>query len=573
MKTKFTIKHIDYQFDKNVSKRISNSFLVILFIIVGLYDVSAQEINPLQSANGFNLFTQNDAKLGANGSEMEGPAAIGGDLTITGSYNVYMNNLNGFPIPYSINGDPIALAVNGKVNFDFSQSWEYFRILNDAFAKINNSIGLKEVTQDINHAQINLRLVKTDDALDAQGIEFAKKKTDFNSDVFASTEIDFNSAFLDLQNSSTILATKTDDFVGLKANGNNIANASNLPSNTNLEIQLYSGANYLNIPSSELNKINEIKLTGVTLGNGSNNTGFLIINVIGNGSFEWKPGNLLPGGDANAPYVLYNFRDITELKLGQWGQEVIGSILAPNADIKKTAEHIQNIVGQIIGKSFDGQLGSGEVHYRPFLGQVNLDNPEPDYPNIDLVKTGTYIDTNNNGQIDAGDQIEYVFTITNIGNVPLTNILVFDAKLPNLPSSPIALDPEESDNTGFTALYTLTSADLNAGYVSNTATVNAKDPNNQEVSDTDSTTLTFGIDEGLNCNEFDAFAGSGFSVNNSKSGLLVQTDDWINKGRLIDGNPSNYASSGSLLSLGSKKWIEAKNENGFVSAGSYAGFM
>lgn len=379
MKTNFTTEP---RLIGSFMKMIFKLMLIILFMTIGSFKLSAQEVNPLNAANGFNLFTEGNANLGSNGSEMEGPAAIGGDLTITGSYNIYMNNLNGFPIPYSISGDPIALAVNGKVNFNFSQSGERFRVLNGAFAKINNAIGLREVSLDNNHAQINLRLVKSNDAWDAQGIEFVKKKTDFNSDVFASTGIDFNNAFLDLRSVSLQLAGKTDDFAGLKVNGANITNASNLSNNTNLEVQLHSGVNYLNIPSSQLNKINEINLTGVSLGDGTNNTGFLIINVTGNGSFEWHPGNLSPGGDANASYLLYNFPNITELKFTQQGQEVRGSILAPTADIKKTIQHNHNIVGQIIGKTFDGQLGSGEVHYRPFLGKINLEENEPSICNI-----------------------------------------------------------------------------------------------------------------------------------------------------------------------------------------------
>ncbi|WP_062053368.1 gliding motility-associated C-terminal domain-containing protein [Aquimarina longa] len=104
--------------------------------------------------------------------------------------------------------------------------------------------------------------------------------------------------------------------------------------------------------------------------------------------------------------------------------------------------------------------------------------------NLALTKTGNYVDTNRNGTLNIGDQIEYTFTVENIGNVPITNITL-DDPLPGVEiiGDPIDLDTGEKDSTTFSALYTLTEEDLISGSVSNQATVTGLDPDGNEVVD------------------------------------------------------------------------------------------
>lgn len=86
-----------------------------------------------------------------------------------------------------------------------------------------------------------------------------------------------------------------------------------------------------------------------------------------------------------------------------------------------------------------------------------------------------------------------MFSVTNTGNVPLSNVRVTD----NNPSvtvtgSPIAsLAPGETNSTSVTGIYTLTQADINAGTFTNTATVVAETPSGEDVDDTDSDTQLF----------------------------------------------------------------------------------
>jgi uncharacterized repeat protein (TIGR01451 family) len=78
---------------------------------------------------------------------------------------------------------------------------------------------------------------------------------------------------------------------------------------------------------------------------------------------------------------------------------------------------------------------------------------------------------------NVGDTISYAFKITNTGDVTLKNIVITDPLVSALQGSPIAsLAPNANDSATFTATYTLKQSDINAGYFENIATVTAKDP-------------------------------------------------------------------------------------------------
>ncbi|NAS29680.1 T9SS type B sorting domain-containing protein [Flavobacteriaceae bacterium R38] len=112
-------------------------------------------------------------------------------------------------------------------------------------------------------------------------------------------------------------------------------------------------------------------------------------------------------------------------------------------------------------------------------GDGNPDDPTitviPQAPNITLLKIDTAVNDGGDGQVDAGDTIGYTFTVTNTGNVTLSNITIDDPGVINA-GGPITLAPGASDNTTFTGTYTILQADIDAGSFSNTATVNAEDP-------------------------------------------------------------------------------------------------
>jgi uncharacterized repeat protein (TIGR01451 family) len=95
-------------------------------------------------------------------------------------------------------------------------------------------------------------------------------------------------------------------------------------------------------------------------------------------------------------------------------------------------------------------------------------------PELTLEKTSDVTDP---ATLVAGDEITYSFEVTNTGNIPLTNVTVTDpleglsaitpATVPDL-----AVDASET----FTATYTVTQADIDAGQILNTATATADEP-------------------------------------------------------------------------------------------------
>ncbi len=118
----------------------------------------------------------------------------------------------------------------------------------------------------------------------------------------------------------------------------------------------------------------------------------------------------------------------------------------------------------------------------PVTNTGSANTPITSAPAIAVVKIGTLND-GGDGRADAGDTISYTFTVTNTGNVTLTNVIVTDP-LVTVTGGPLAsLDPGVADTATFVATYTLTLADINAGKVQNQATATGKPPAGADVSD------------------------------------------------------------------------------------------
>jgi len=91
-------------------------------------------------------------------------------------------------------------------------------------------------------------------------------------------------------------------------------------------------------------------------------------------------------------------------------------------------------------------------------------------------------DTNGDGFVSPGDQINYTFVVTNTGNVTVTSIDVTDSNLtPTLVGTIASLAP--GANQTLNASYSITQADVNAGQVINEAVAEGEDPNGNTVSD------------------------------------------------------------------------------------------
>ncbi|WP_373524195.1 PKD domain-containing protein, partial [Aquiflexum sp.] len=117
---------------------------------------------------------------------------------------------------------------------------------------------------------------------------------------------------------------------------------------------------------------------------------------------------------------------------------------------------------------------------------IVLTSPEP---NISIIKSGVYEDTNGDGMQSAGDRINYTFLVTNTGNFPLNNVIVVDPLI-NLTGSSFSLPVGQSNNNAFAGTYVLTQQDIENGFFTNTATTTAN-AGNIQVKATDSHTENF----------------------------------------------------------------------------------
>jgi LPXTG-site transpeptidase (sortase) family protein len=118
----------------------------------------------------------------------------------------------------------------------------------------------------------------------------------------------------------------------------------------------------------------------------------------------------------------------------------------------------------------------------------------PAAPALHLEKTGTlHLDSvAPDAEANPGDTITYAFTVTNTGNVTLTNITLADTiGGVTISGGPVAiLAPGGSDSTTFTGTYTIAQADIDAGTFTNTATVSGNPPTGSPVTDGDDDTQT-----------------------------------------------------------------------------------
>ena len=112
-------------------------------------------------------------------------------------------------------------------------------------------------------------------------------------------------------------------------------------------------------------------------------------------------------------------------------------------------------------------------------------------PSIALVKVGTYDGLNNDGDCIAavGDIIGYAFSVTNTGSVTLTNVVVTDPLVTMLGGPIASLAPGATDSTTFTASYTITQQDIDAGVFSNQATATATATDASSVTDVSGTSI------------------------------------------------------------------------------------
>ncbi|QNP72065.1 DUF11 domain-containing protein [Streptomyces roseirectus] len=103
--------------------------------------------------------------------------------------------------------------------------------------------------------------------------------------------------------------------------------------------------------------------------------------------------------------------------------------------------------------------------------------------------------------VALGDVVTYTFTVTNTGNVTMTDVAIKEGDFSGTGtmSAPVCSDGAKSlapgASTTCTATYTITQADVDAGKVTNSATANGVPPNSTTPVDSPPTTTTVTVDQ------------------------------------------------------------------------------
>ena len=309
--------------------------------------------NPTAPAMDFNVFVRNNVSFKNN--ETEGAVALGGDLTIDGSYQVSTNSKGSF----KVSNVPVTLVVGGKVNYTSGNS---LQVNQNGYVKIGNANGAKVWYQDQNGANSPIRITKDNNYNSSPRLHLQANAQQLgvsasNNPIFESGVIDFDAAFAQFEASALSMSQLSNNANLTNPNGQPISN-TNLPNQ--VKINLQDGLNVLNVTGTDLNNMSVF-----TFNNQPSQSKILIINVNNPGTFNWNVYNTGGIGEHVSPYILYNFYNSTTVKI-QGNGSVIGTVFAPYAFINKTSSN--NISGQVIGKSFT-QL-SGENHMFGFSGTI-----------------------------------------------------------------------------------------------------------------------------------------------------------------------------------------------------------
>ena len=327
--------------------------LVVIFLTVPLYLALSQ--SPTAPAEGFNVFTLDELDLTTN--ETEGPVATGGDLAVSGNYQVAIHSGGSF----LVGGEKIGLLVGGKVIYNAGQLTVHQR----SYVKIGDATNSQVWYTDNNGASSPIRITPTNNYNAMPRIQIQANRNDFggvgptNNPVIEGGLLDFNSAFQTMQNSSASIAACTNNAQITNPNGQPVT-PSTMPNQ--VKISLQNGVNYLNLTGSQINNVSVF-----TYSNQPSANQILVVNVDAPGNFTWNVWNQAGIGFNQAKYIIYNFPNTTDLNIAG-NSTIMGTVFAPFANITKTVNQ-SNIQGQVIGKKFT-QSG-GEVHYALFESTIS----------------------------------------------------------------------------------------------------------------------------------------------------------------------------------------------------------
>ncbi|WP_173264735.1 choice-of-anchor A family protein, partial [Streptomyces pacificus] len=323
--------------------------------------------NPVAGSNGFGVVTEGDATLGS--TESEGPVAIGGDLTIGDNYNVALHTTGTFVAPGD--AEPTALLVDGAFDLGGSSAGGVLRVLQNGYVKIGDMTGSQALIEDMNGASVNTRVVADGAPYESTPrIELTTQQQP--ASVAQGGLLDFAELFAQYRDRSDLMADCASTVPLLDPNGNPIPDPGDIPPGSNIAIALTAGqTNVLRLTGEQL-----INIAVLTFLNPPTEDTPLVVTVDttgDGGQYSWTTPVMAGVSGLQAPYILWNFADATEITI-QSGDTLEGTVYAPRAALTDLAP--SNIEGDIITRELVAgtvSANAGEIHYFPFDADLTCD--------------------------------------------------------------------------------------------------------------------------------------------------------------------------------------------------------
>lgn len=337
--------------------------------------------NPLDGDNGFGVLVQDDATLGS--TETEGSVAIGGDLTYGPGYNVALQTPGTFTAP----GDdrPTALLVGGRADHASSSPQGVLKVLSDGYVKIGDGTGSSVLDQDVNNADVNTQVVAAGAAHDST----PRIETTVRQPVESVTDTtglpDLDALFATYRDRSDAIDTCDTNVVLRDAAGTPLPDQTGFPAGTSAHVTLTEGeTNVLRLTGEQLNNLSEITFDTPPTAT----TPFVVdVDTTGTDStYVWHLPNLAGVSGDQAPYMLWNFPDATDITMAD-GDSLEGTVFAPRAHLTDLAA--SNIEGTVVvreltaGPLTEGgasSVNAGEIHQFPFATDIDCTDEEPPSP-------------------------------------------------------------------------------------------------------------------------------------------------------------------------------------------------
>ncbi|GLW71119.1 hypothetical protein Kpho02_34180 [Kitasatospora phosalacinea] len=331
--------------------------------------------NPVEGNLGFNAFVEHDTTLGS--TEAEGPIATGGNLAFGSGYNVSLHTPGTFTAPGD--GHPAALVVGGRVDFAGSSPDGVLKVLSGGYTKIGDMTGSLAVDRDVNNAQVNTQVVAAGTAHNSvPRIEMTLDQPPASVGP-APGLIDFTTAFEVFRERARAMAACAQNVTLLDDAGNPLPDGPYPPGVIGRLTLTPGRTNVLHLTGQQMNALGEINFRNQP----TRDTPLVIVTdtTAEGGVLDWDNPNTSGISSPQAPYVLWDFPDATDITMVS-GDSLEGTVYAPGAHLKDV--NGSNIEGDIIARSYEagplvgGQsVPAGELHYWPFDATVACENTSP----------------------------------------------------------------------------------------------------------------------------------------------------------------------------------------------------